>query len=64
MILIMTVWAPRHPPVPPPAGHELRDPARWPAEPASPAIEDVDPERFADAVGSLCRHGARRSRNG
>ena len=57
-------WAPRQPPVAPPAGHELRDPGRWPAEPPSPDLADVDPERFADAVAALCRHAARRSLGG
>jgi murein DD-endopeptidase MepM/ murein hydrolase activator NlpD len=51
-------WAPRLPPVIVPSfyGHELRDPARWPAEPPPPA-GPLDADRFAAAVADVC-HGA------
>jgi hypothetical protein len=46
-------WTPRRPPVLIPYGHELRDPARWPAEPP-PLPGPIDGARFADAVAALC----------
>src|SRR5262245_7791302 len=46
-------WTPRRPPVPIPYGHELRDPARWPAEPA-PLAGPIDRARFSGAVAALC----------
>src|SRR5262252_6988858 len=46
-------FTPRRPPVPIPYGHELQNPARWPAEPPTPP-GPLDGARFADAVGALC----------
>src|SRR5262245_2556078 len=53
-------WTARRPPVLVAYGHELRDPTRWPAEPATPA-GPIDPARFADAVADVCRAPARRA---
>jgi hypothetical protein len=61
-LLLVTepAWPARRPPVAPVAGHELRDPFRWPPEPPSPPSEDIDADRFSDAVGALCRRPSQR----